>query len=178
MNLIDAPLDCIKAGCARGRDSHPLAADAQFRRDVTYGSVGCEFDAAHHRDPLHPVPVVSNSSGFVNVTGTVHRSAKASDDPPLLLTSQINATITQGKLCCGDRKLREPAPVLSPTRVHEVLGVEGGDVVDRGLAGDEIAPEGFLADPIGGDDAQPSNNYTPGVLHQTVPPKGASVKVG
>jgi hypothetical protein len=110
------------------------------------------------------------------------------------LTAKVDATVSERKLCCGDRKLGEATTVLSPARVHEVLrvevadlaryvawvgsGVEGGDVVDGGLAGDEVAPEGFLADPIGGDDAQPCNNYAPGVLHQTVPPKGASVKVG
>jgi hypothetical protein len=100
----------------------------------------------------------------------------------------------EGELGSRDRKLREPASMLGPPRMHEVRrvevadlagdvagvgrGVESGDVVDGRLARDQVLPERLFADPIGGDDAQPCNNYAPGVPHQTVPPKGAPVKVG
>src|SRR5262249_48326146 len=45
-------------------------------------------------------------------------------------------------------------------------GVEGGDVVDAGLAGDQVLPEGVLADAEGGDDPEArDDDPTGGLLH-------------
>src|SRR5512138_2040872 len=105
MNLVNTPLDCIEASRTGGCDSHPLAAYAQFRGDVTYRRVRCELDAAHQRDAFHPVFLIGNSSRFVDITGPIHRGAQTGDDPALLLVSQVDSAVTQRKLCCGDSKL-------------------------------------------------------------------------
>src|SRR3990170_6339606 len=56
--------------------------------------------------------------------------------------------------------------------------VERGDVVYRGFAGDEVFPEGILADAVGGDDSQPRDHDPTGVSISHMPPKGSIVKAG
>src|SRR3989442_11359168 len=86
------------------------------------------------------------------------------------------ARIPYRKLCCSDGELGEAPAVFCAPRVHELLGpevldlggdlagvgrrIEGGDVVDGGLPGDEVLPEEVLPDAVRGDDAESGNHDT------------------
>src|SRR5262245_2046192 len=128
------------------------------------------LDASRLGNALHPIVLESQARVFVHVADAVCRRSQAGHDAPGLFCRQRQGRISERELRGGDGELRKSATMLGASWVHEVLwpevadfggdfaregrGIEGRDVVDGGRAGDEILPEGVLADTVGSDDAE------------------------
>src|SRR5713226_9157873 len=121
---------------------------------MTHRSMRRVFQRAQDRHTLIAALLKSCMGCFVDVPNPIHRGSDAGDHSRRILVREMYLGVSNGELCRSNGELRKATTVLCSPRVHELFrnevsdlrghltriigSVECADVVDRGLAGDEV----------------------------------------